>query len=306
MWLGLSFLSAALLGLYDVSKKAALKDNAVIPVLFLNTLMATLIFSPFLFASVAGAGWFAGTPFDVTPCQDGVEIPLWQAHLMLVGKSALVLSSWIFGYFGIKHLPITIVGPINSTRPVLVLVGAIFIFGERLNAWQWAGVLLAIVSVFLLSRSSKREKIDFVHNKWIACVAAATVLGAMSGLYDRFLMHRFSPMFVQSWYTLYQMLMMAVVLLVLWMPSRGTSTPFRWKWAILCIPVFLSMADVCYLTALKDPDAMISVVSLVRRGSVIVSFLFGALIFKEKNLRAKALDLLLLLAGMFCIWMGGH
>ena len=29
-----------------------------------------------------------------------------------------------FGYYGMKHLPLTIVGPINATRPVLVLVGA--------------------------------------------------------------------------------------------------------------------------------------------------------------------------------------
>ena len=48
MWLSLAFLSAALLGFYDVSKKAALKDNAVLPVLLLNTLFSTLIFSPFL------------------------------------------------------------------------------------------------------------------------------------------------------------------------------------------------------------------------------------------------------------------
>jgi len=39
----------------------------------------------------------------------------------------------VFGYIGIKHLPITIVGPVNATRPVLVLVGALAIFCERLN-----------------------------------------------------------------------------------------------------------------------------------------------------------------------------
>ena len=47
MWLALAFLSAALLGLYDVSKKQALRGNAVIPVLFLNTLFSSCIFLPF-------------------------------------------------------------------------------------------------------------------------------------------------------------------------------------------------------------------------------------------------------------------
>ena len=41
--------------------------------------------------------------------------------------------------------------------------------------------------------------------------------------------------------------------------------------------------------------AMISIVSMIRRGSVIVSFLFGAAIFHEKNLKAKFVDLLLVL-----------
>ena len=72
-----------------------------------------------------------------------------------------MLSSWTFGYFGMKHLPLTIVGPINATRPVMTLVGALLIFGERLNVYQWIGVLMAIISFFMLSRSGKKEGIDF-------------------------------------------------------------------------------------------------------------------------------------------------
>ena len=306
MWLGLAFLSALLLGFYDVSKKAALKDNAVIPVLLLNTVFETLIFSPFILDSIFSFGWFRGGAFDTTACQSGVSMPLWRAHLLLVAKSAIVLSSWICGYMGLKHLPITIVGPINSTRPVLVLLGAMLIFGERLNLWQWTGVLLAIVSVFLLGRSSRREKIDFTHNRWVAMVALSTILGAVSGLYDRFLMRQLSPMFVQSWYVFYQMLMMSAVLFLLWFPNRRNSTPFHWNWAIVLISLFISLADVCYLTALKDPSAMISVISLIRRGSVVVSFLFGAMLFHEKNLRAKAFDLFLILLGMLFIWIGSR
>ena len=306
MWLGLAFLSALLLGFYDVSKKAALKDNAVIPVLLLNTVFETLIFSPFILDSIFSFGWFSGGAFDTTACQSGVSMPLWRAHLLLVAKSAIVLSSWICGYMGLKHLPITIVGPINSTRPVLVLLGAMLIFGERLNLWQWTGVLLAIVSVFLLGRSSRREKIDFTHNRWVAMVALSTILGAVSGLYDRFLMRQLSPMFVQSWYVFYQMLMMSAVLFLLWFPNRRNSTPFHWNWAIVLISLFISLADVCYLTALKDPSAMISVISLIRRGSVVVSFLFGAMLFHEKNLRAKAFDLFLILLGMLFIWIGSR
>ena len=298
MWLALAFLSAALLGLYDVSKKQALRGNAVIPVLFLNTLFSSLIFLPFIVLS-STSNVLDSTMLYVPICG-------WEVHKYILLKSFIVLGSWLFGYFGMKHLPITIVGPINATRPVMVLLGALLLFGERLNGYQWVGVLLALVSFMLLSRSGKKEGIDFRHNRWIYFVVLASLLGAVSALYDKFLMQRFDSMLVQSWFTVYQLFIMGIVLMTLWYPKRKQSTPFHWSWAIPLISVFLSVADFAYFTSLAQDDSLISVVSMVRRGSVIVSFLCGALLFHEKNLRSKALDLLLVLLGMLFLYLGSR
>lgn len=298
MWLSLAFLSAALLGLYDVAKKKSLSGNAVLPVLLLNTLFSSLLFLPAILSAELGLGWFDSTPLAASR---GTA----EAHALVAEKSVIVLTSWIFGYFGMKHLPLTIVGPVNATRPVLVLVGALAVFGERLNGFQWIGVALALTSLVLLSRSGRREGVDFRHNVWILCLAAAAVTGAASGLYDKYIMTRLDPAFVQSWYNLYQLGMMAVVTALLWLPRRAAS-PFRWSWAIPLISVFLSAADFAYFCALREPDAMISVVSMVRRGSVVVSFLCGALLFGERNLRAKAVDLGFVLLGMLFLWLGSR
>lgn len=298
-WLLLAFASAALLGLYDAAKKKALTGNAVLPVLLLNTLFSTLLFLPAILSSELRLGWFDGTVLEAVP--GGLR-----AHGLVVLKSVIVLTSWIFGYFGMKHLPITIVGPINATRPVMVLVGALLLFGERLNGYQWTGVALALFSLFMLSRSSRREGVVFTHNLWILFVALSAVTGAVSGLYDKFIMARLDPVFVQSWYNLYQLMMMTVVVGVVWWPRRRATTPFRWSWAIPLISVFLSLADFAYLYALRDPDAMISVVSMIRRGSVVVSFLCGAVLFHEHNLRSKALDLAFILLGMVFLWIGSR
>ena len=305
MWLLLAFLSAALLGCYDSLKKKALKENAVIPVLFLNTLFSSLIFLPFIVLS--------GT----TTCLDGsifhVASGGWEVHKYILLKSVIVLSSWVLGYFGMKHLPLTIVGPINATRPVMVLVGALLVFGERLNLWQWVGVMLAVLSFFMLSRSGKKEGIDFRRDHWIWMIVGAAALGAVSGLYDKFLMA--SPedggvgldrMMVQSWYNIYQCFMMLAMLMLLWWPHRQKTTPFHWSWAVIGVSVFLSTADFMYFYSLSLPGAMISIVSMIRRGSVIVSFLFGAAFFHEKNLRAKAIDLALVLLGMIFLYIGSH
>ena len=202
MWWLLAFVSAALLGCYDSAKKISLKGNAVIPVLFLNTVLSALIFSPFLFSTGFG-GWAV------------------QKYILL--KSALVLSSWLAGYFAMKHLPLTIVGPVNATRPVLVLLGAIFLFGERLNLLQWIGVALAVTAYVMLRLSGKKEGIR-TGDKWLVCLILAVILGAASGLYDKYLM---SPEYlgldrrqVLGWYTFYQALMMAVVMGLMWYPVR--------------------------------------------------------------------------------------
>ena len=305
MWLILAFLSAAFLGIYDSLKKKALKDNAVIPILFLNTLFSSLIFLPFILLS------------GMTDMLDGsifhVASGGWEVHKFIVLKALIVLSSWILGYFGMKHLPLTIVGPINATRPVMVLVGALLFFGERLNVWQWVGVSLAVISFLLLSRSGKKEGIDFKHDHWIYMIVGAAALGAVSGLYDKYLMAPagqggvgLDRMMVQSWYNIYQCFMMLVMLLLLWWPKHNQTTPFHWNWAIIGVSVFLSTADFMYFYSLSLPEAMISIVSMVRRGSVIVSFLCGAMFFREKNLKAKAVDLALVLLGMIFLYIGSH
>lgn len=303
MWLVLAFLSAAFLGVYDSLKKKSLKDNAVLPVLFLNTLFSSLIFLPFIILSQNGL-LSEDSIFHVAQ-------GTWEEQRYIVGKSLIVLSSWVLGYFGMKHLPLTIVGPINATRPVMVLIGALLLFGERLNLWQWAGVLLAVASFFLLSRSGRKEGIDFKHDRWIYMIVGAAMLGALSGLYDKFLMAPVSEggvgldrMMVQSWYNIYQCFMMLAMLLLLWWPKRKHTTPFRWDWAIIGISIFLSTADFLYFYSLSLPTAMISIVSMIRRGSVVVSFVCGALFFHEKNLQDKAIDLALVLLGMLCLYIG--
>ena len=280
-----------------MAKKQAVRDNAVAVVLLLTTTLSALLFAPVIVASLTDATWFEGTMFDYG--RQGLAM-----HLKVMLKATITLSSWMFGYVGIKHLPLTIVGPINATRPVIVLLGALIIFGERLNALQWVGVVLAFISILLLSRAGKREGIDFVRNRYVLYVALAAVLGATSGLYDRYLLREVDAMFVQSWFSVYQAAMMAVVVGVMW--ARKALPRFHWSWAIPLVTILLTIADMAYFVALSREESMVAVVSMIRRSSVVVSFACGALLFGEKNLRAKALDLVFILIGMIFLWLGSR
>ena len=297
MWVGVSFLSALMLGLYDVAKKRSLTGNAVVAVLWFNTLISSILFLPVVLDSEFSLGVLAGSSLNYLPTD-------LFSHLLVAIKAVITLSSWICGYYAMKHLPLTIVGPVNATRPVVVLVGAVLIFGERLNVWQWSGVLLTIASLYLLSLTSKKENVSFSSRHAVA-MFMAMLLGAVSGLFDKYIIseHSLDPMFVQSWFSIYQLAIMSIILLVIWYPRRNVDK-FHWTWAIPLISIFVSLADYCYYHAIDMDGSMIAVISMVRRFSVVVSFVCAAIIFGEKNLKSKALDMVLILIGMLLLAIG--
>lgn len=281
--------SALGLGFYDVMKKLSVRDNNVPVVLWFNTLFGTLLMLPVIINQFCDGSIGLGDSLH--------------GHLLIALKSVIVLSSWILGYFAIKHLPLTIQGPINASRPVLVLIGAMLIFGERLNLLQWLGILLGFASLFFISRLGAKEGFSMKRSAWLWMSIAATCFGAVSALYDKYLMQFYRPLEVQAWYSFYQLLMMSVAVLAInrFSPRRQV---FRWRWTILGISLFLTGADIAYFYALSLPGAMISVISMIRRGSVLVSFCYGVLILREKHVRAKLIDLALLLLSL-ALLIGG-
>ncbi len=274
-------------------KKLSVRGNNVLIVLMLNTLFGMLLMLPVIIMAAAEGNF----GFNNSPA----------GHCLILLKSLIVLGSWILGYFAIKHLPLTIQGPINASRPVMVLVGAVVIFGERLNALQWCGIALGFTSLLLISRIGSREGFSLRGSRWIWMSVGAAILGAVSALYDKHLLHRFAPMEVQSWYSLYQFIIMSATILLLRKvcpEQAAVSTPFRWRWTIPLIALFLTAADVAYFYALSLPGSMIAIVSMIRRGSVVIPFLYGVIALHERNVRAKALDLGILLVSLSLLVIG--
>lgn len=297
MWLILALISALLLGIYDVSKKVSVQNNAVIPVLLTSVLISSSLLLPFLVLSRLQPLLLEGTPFYVPL----VDI---KTHLLLVVKAVIVLTSWLFAYFAMKHMPITIASPIKATQPVWVVVGGVLIFGEKLNGYQWAGVLVTLISFFMFSFAGKKEGFSLRTSKWLWFIILATLTGAVSGLYDKFLLHRYDHMAVQTYYTFYQAIIMALITFFLWYPSRAKTTPFQFRWSIALISVFLVAADFAYFYALTMPESLISVVSTIRRAGVVVPFLYGAFVMGDKHMKMKSIDMVGVIIGMILLFLG--
>lgn len=285
MWLTLALVSALLLGLYDISKKKALDKNSPLVVLLVVTGLSTIFLSPCLF--------IYGGDFS--------------SHLMLIIKALIVSSSWISGIIALKLLPITTVSPVKATRPFFVVLFSLIIFGERLNALQWTGVSLALLSILLMSLSSKNDSNGENSLKgWIA-LAVSIATGVISALYDKHIIGGLEPLFIQSWGNLYITLILAVCI-VLQSAVEGRSLleafSVRWDIMMLLTAILITGADMSYFFALKQDGALLSIISILRRCSVIVTFIFGAIVFKEKNIRRKAAILSILIAGMIFMMIG--
>ena len=282
MWLWLSVLSALLLGIYDVSKKLALKRNGVYWILLSATALSAIYLSPFLSAGSL------------------------QDHLSLVLKAVLVSTSWVSALIAMPHLPLTTVSTIKASRPMFVVIFSIILFGERLNLLQWLGVAIVMVALFLSSRSKRHETDKETSAKGMTCMIISVLSGAASALYDKFILQHLEPLFVQSWTNIYITILLALVMLVQYLTDKEHFQPFVWDWRILLISVLITVSDAIYFFAVKDPDALLSVISMIRRSSVLITFVGGALIFKEGQIKDKALDMVLMMVGIALLLFGTH
>lgn len=298
MWVMLALISAVLLGLYESLKKISVHKNAVLPVLFGSIISGACIVFPIIAGSILFPDTFRSIHLYIPQISTN-------EHLLILLKSLIVVSSWLFAFHALKHLPLTIVTPIQATGPIWTLVGAILIFQEYLNIIQWAGVSITLVFFYLLSTAGKLEGINFRKNRWILFIIAGTLLSATSGLYDKFIIRKIDRLAVQAWFSFYQVaLMLPVIALLRWAKPRAERPGFQWRWSIPAIGLFLLLADFAYFYALSYPDSMVSIVSALRRGGVLISFAMGALLFKERNIRTKGTYLVGILIGILLISLG--
>lgn len=296
MWMYLGLLSALFLGLHSLCKKHAVQGNEVLPVLLGTLISGFLVFIPFFIGSIYNPIYFKELGFYITPI-------VWETHGFIFIKSLIMTGSWVLAYAALKHLPITIVTPIRSAGPFFTFIGAILIYDENPTFLQWIGFFLIIFSVLLYSKIGKKEGINFKRNKWIFAIIGATFLGASSGLYDKFLIQNLTlnPQTLQFWFCFYTILILLVILSITWFPFAKKRNEFKFRWTIIAVGVLLQTADYFYFKALQDPDALIMLLSAIKRSQILIAVVIGGLLFREQNKRKKLIPLLGIMIGVFLI-----
>jgi drug/metabolite transporter (DMT)-like permease len=220
-------------------------------------------------------------------------------HGLLLAKSILVASAWTCTYFAVKHLPVSISSPIRATGPVWTLLGALAILAERPGLFQILGIATALASFVGLSSAGRSEGIVFLRSRWIGWLLLGTLLNGISALYDKFLLGSagFSAATVQAWFSIYLALLF-LPLAAGWQFRWWPRNDFHWRWSIPLLSLALLAADFVYFNALRNPAALISIVSSLRRASMLVGFAGGLLFFGEQNSRRKTLAVAGVLVGV--------
>ena len=295
-WMMLAVLSAVFLGLYDVAKKVSVQENAVLPVLFACSASGLVLLAPMALTSLFAPTFAARHGFALQ------SLPL-AAHGLVFAKAMLVTLSWVLTYFALKHLPLSLASPIRASAPMFTLFGATLFFAERPSLRQWLGIAIILCAYWIFSLIGRTEGIRFQKNPWVWSLFAGTLVGALSGLYDKHLLQsaKLPPLTMQFWFTAYNTVIQALIVRFLWWPRRANTTPFRFKPAIVAVAALLLLADALYFQCLSMEGAMVGIVSTLRRTNVVLSFAVGALVFGEKNRGKKAFALAGILAGIFLI-----
>lgn len=294
-WIILSLCSAVFLGFYEIAKKASLRENAVPAVLYLNVLTSAILWMPLMLIShlnqnAIPADWLL------------VQKLSWGSHALLFAKSLIAGSSWIFASFALKHLPMSIAAPIRASSPLWTILIAVVFMHERPNIRQWSGVTVILASFYAFSLLGQKEGIHFHRNRWVGFMVIATLLGSCSALYDKFLLQymHMTAATVQAWFSMYLVIFMTPLYLCWYLRDRATS-PFQWRWSIPMIAVLLLVSDFTYFSAIEQPQALISVISPLRRTSVVIAFIAGIRMYNEKNWRPKSICIASLLIGVYVL-----
>ncbi len=289
--------SAVFLGIYDLCTKHAVRENAVTPVLFFSTVTGGTVWIVLYLIQSVHPG--------ILPSSLVTDPLTWQQHLQLVLKSAIVAASWVGTYFAMKHLPISLASPIRAMSPLFTFLGAVLILGERPTFLESVGILTTLASFVGLSLLGAREGFHFHRNRWFWFLIAGVLLGAVSSLYDKYLLGtlKYSVPTVQCWFSIYLVPLFAPFALgwkLRWWPRNK----FQWRWSIPAIALALLVADYLYFSALRHPAALVAVVMSLRRASTLVAFAGGLYFFREANGWRKLPAVLGILIGIILTLVG--
>lgn len=282
------------LGVWDILKKVALKDEEVISVLTAYSILSFVLVCYEMRNAVLISG---GTIF------------------LLAVKSLIIYVGWNLMFLAIQKLPISVITPFNTVTPLFSIILGIIVLGEMLRPMQWVGIAIMFVAYYFISKVGKFEVTHIFRNKYFYYMVIGSICNAITSLIDKIAIGQvtdaltargmaasLTSSIVQVWFLFFMMLFYLATYLGRKYVKKE-ALKLKWSWSILGMSVCIILADRIYFAGLNMPNTPISIAMPLRSVSIVVSVLIGGLIFKEPNLKKKLLYTAILILGIAMLFV---
>lgn len=275
LWILFVFIYSLLKGSREGMKKAALKKSSANEILFFYTLIGWIITLPSLAEALA------------------LE-PVYIFFAFI--KAAVVCTAWIFSFIALKNMSVSLYGIMDLSRMIFSTMLGVFVLGESFTLPKAIGVTLVIVGLMLANlkknASSKGMTLPILIAALLNCF-----FNAISGTMDKVLMQHMESSQLQFWFMFFMTVIYGVVLLI--RKEKISIRSLKTNYWIPLMSLSLIIGDKLLFEANANPASEVTLMTVIKQSSVIVTVLTGWLVFKEKNILYKLMCTAIVLAGIF-------
>lgn len=280
LWIAFVFIYSFLKGSREGMKKAALKKNSSTEILFFYTLIGLILTLP-----------FSKNAFSLEP------VYIFYAFL----KSAVVCTAWLFAFAALKNISVSLYGIMDLSRMIFSTLLGVCVLGEELTVPKAIGIILVITGLMLVNLRKSNDSGSMTLSVLIAALLNC-FLNAVSGTMDKVLMQHMESSQLQFWFMFFMTLIYGVILII--RKENISLNSVKTNYWIPLMSFSLVIGDKLLFEANANPASEVTLMTVIKQASVIITVLTGWLCFKEKHIIYKLVCTLIVLAGIFIALFG--
>lgn len=162
-------------------------------------------------------------------------------NIMRISCNAVALTS---NFIALTMMPLVLVNALGFTRPLVSMLMAVFMLGERVGRWRWIGAVFAFVGVLIMLAPD-----TFAWNLGLVAVLLSIIFGALATIQTRMLHHENTTV-MMVFYTAGLTAITSIPALFVWQPVRSEDWP-----ALLGIGLLAQLGQFCFLRAYQIASA---------------------------------------------------
>lgn len=270
-WIFLVLLYGLLKGGREIAKKKAMDKNSVMEVLLAYTLLSFILVIP------------------QAPNAGGLEPKF---YFLIAIKSFCMFLAWLCGFYSLKKIPVSLYGILSLSRVLFATLLGVVVLHETMTTYKLIGLILVCAGLLLLKFNPKKDNqlttekdnqpeiaAIFIILAFISCI-----FNSISGFMDKILMRDITSSQLQFWYMLFIIIYYGIFVIIKKIKISPSVLKNVWVWALA---VMFVIGDKALFIANANPNSQITIMTLIKQSSCIVTILGGKFIFKEKGIAYK-------------------